>query len=127
MTRFKRLVFRRTPGFALERRITRLVEIYPPKPIERGHIDLFPAGLLTIGAGYEWDGPSGPTLKTCDTLRASAVHDALYQLISDGLIPMSARAEADRQLRLIMIQDGASRVRAWYYWAAVRIFGRLFM
>jgi len=38
-------------------------------------------GKLTIYAGYAWDGPSGPSIDTLTFMRASLVHDALYQLL----------------------------------------------
>ena len=58
-------------------------------------------GVLYIGDGYAWDGPSGPALDTRDAMRGSLVHDALYQLIREGLLPSSAREDADKLLRSI--------------------------
>ncbi len=86
-------------------------------------ISLSPSGALACKEGYAWDGASGPTIDTKSTIRASLVHDALYQLISTGKLPKSARRAADRLLYNIMIEDGSSRFRASYYYRAVRMFG----
>lgn len=78
---------------------------------------------LWIKKGYCWDGPSGPTIDTKTFMRGSLVHDALYQLIRDGLISAAFRIKADQMLRSICIDDGMNRIRAWYVYHAVRIFG----
>ena len=79
-------------------------------------------GCLMIKEGYAWDGASGPAVDTLTFLRGSLVHDALYQLIREGLLPKSFRRAADSLLRDICIEDGMSRVRAWYVYRAVRWF-----
>ena len=40
-------------------------------------------GTLTIAAGYAWDGASGPIAQGPEVIRASLVHDALYQLMRE--------------------------------------------
>lgn len=89
-----------------------------------------PNGILTIDAGYCWDGPSGPTIDTKDFMRGSLVHDALYQFLRDGKFgkPKSktwkrSRKLADQLLRDICIADGMWRIRAGWVYAAVRAFG----
>ena len=82
---------------------------------------------LTAYAGYAWDGASGPTLDASSSMRASLVHDILYQCISEGLLPYSFRKIADKQLYSILRQDGFNPVRAWYYYWAVRAFGGIHM
>lgn len=99
------------------------VAIHPEKLIDHEYIRLHPDGTLTINAGYAWDGPSGPTFDTKNFMRGSLVHDALYQLIGEGLLPMSDRAKADNELRRICLEDGMSEARAWWVYQAVRIFG----
>ena len=99
------------------------VAIHPETLIEHDYIRLRPDGTLTISKGYAWDGPSGPTLDTKNFMRGSLVHDALYQLIGEGLLPMAARDIADRELRRICLEDGMSEARAWWVYQAVRIFG----
>ena len=83
-------------------------------------IKLDMSGWLTIKTGYAWDGASGPTWDTPSVIRASLVHDALYQLMRDEKISLTNREKADSLLRSIMIEDGANWFRAWYYYRAVQ-------
>ena len=62
--------------------------------------------------GYGRDGPSGPTLDTRDFIRGSLVHDALYQLMREGLLDHSIHRE-----------DGMTALRAWWVYQGVRLFG----
>jgi len=78
--------------------------------------------LLWISAGYSWDGPSGPTIDTPNFMRGSLVHDALYQLIRERLIPVAFKDEADQVLRKICLQDGMSALRAWIVYQGVKRF-----
>lgn len=80
-------------------------------------------GLLTIRAGYAWDGASSPALHTPDNMRASLIHDAYYQLIRLGLIHTSCRAAADRVYRGVCIEDGMTESRALTHYIALRLFG----
>jgi hypothetical protein len=79
--------------------------------------------LLTVRAGYAWNGASGPTLDTDATMDASLVHDSLYQITRLGVLPSSARKPADRAFRRILLEDGMHPWRAaiWYY--GVRLCG----
>ena len=72
---------------------------------------------------YAWDGPSGPTIDTKNSLRASLVHDIFYQAIRNGVIPDSYRRLADKEFRLILKEDEMSFIRRWIWWVGVRIFG----
>ena len=47
------------------------------------------------------DGPSGPAIDTKNFMRASLVHDALYQLMRLGTLDKSRRQYADRLLQTI--------------------------
>ena len=82
------------------------------------------ADRLVMGEGYAWDGPSGPVRDRRKLMRASLVHDALYQLIREGLLPTSARDKADRLFQAMCVDDGVSRPVAWAYYKALRVFGR---
>jgi hypothetical protein len=88
-----------------------------------GWITLWAGGRIDIGDRYSWDGPSGPARDTPNFMRASLVHDALYQLIQEGLLPREYRKKADQTMRDIAQQDGMSGFRRWYTFWAVRIFG----
>lgn len=89
------------------------------------YIQLWDDGRLILEPGYAWDGPSGPTIDTADSLRGSAGHDALYQLISLRAIPGACREQADQDLRRWCLEDGMPTERADAWFAAVRIFGGL--
>ncbi len=80
-----------------------------------------PDGVLRLAAGFKWDGASGPAIDTETFMRASLVHDALYQLIRRGVI--YDRAAADAMLHDIAREDGMWAVRALYSYLAVRLFG----
>ncbi len=79
-------------------------------------IELLHDGTLVISPGYFYDGPSGPTIDTPDSMRGSLVHDALYELMRRGLIPIESKPEADRLLESICVKDGMDPERAhvWY-------------
>lgn len=96
-------------------------------------IALHPDGLLRIRRLYQWDGASGPTIDTASNLRASLIHDALYELLRSGLLGKAESAEwrryrklADQELYRIMREDGANWLRAQYYYWAVRLFAGRF-
>ena len=79
-------------------------------------------GVLWVQAGYAWDGPSGPTLDTKDAMRGSLVHDALYQMMREKILPLSMRDRADGLLKTICEEDGMGMIRAEIWWAGVRKF-----
>lgn len=80
-------------------------------------------GDLKIKSGYCWDGPSGPTIDTKNFMRGSLVHDVLYQLIRMYLIPKEYRDKSDRTIQSICIQDGMSKIRAWWVYYGLKLFG----
>ena len=84
-----------------------------------GRIHIRPDWLV-IEAGYAWDGASGPTIDTENTMQASLVHDALYQAIREGC--SITRRRADRELRRVLREDGMSLARRWLWYWAVRLF-----
>jgi hypothetical protein len=77
---------------------------------------------IKIAAGYAWDGATRAT-DPREFMRTSALHDALYQMGREGLLPASARAASDEIMRKVAIMDGFPKWRAWTRWAAVRLFG----
>ena len=78
-------------------------------------------GVLTIGEGYAWDGPSGPTFDRETTLRASCIHDALYHLIRRGQINFEYWRECDRVMGRVMKEDGAWKITRTTYMAGLRL------
>jgi hypothetical protein len=83
-------------------------------------------GLLTVNAGYAWDGPSGPTIDTKNFMRGSLAHDALYQLMREGRLPTKHRKAADDLLYSMCREDGMSWLRAQIVYGAVRAFSAPF-
>ncbi len=104
---------------------TLLTDIIPgdikPEGTGNNYVWLGASGLLIVRKGYAWDGPSGPTIDTPDSLRGSLVHDALYQLMREGFLPQDYRARADALFHEILIEDGMLPLRAGAWFAAVRI------
>jgi len=98
------------------------VGIHPVKTITTDFLCLDTFGYLSIWKGYAWDGPSGPTIDTKDSMRGSLVHDALYQLMRMGLIDESNRERADDLLHEICTEDGMNHVRADLWEVMVKCF-----
>lgn len=99
--------------------------IKPTSDIEERFIKLNTKGYLTILTGYAWDGPSGPVPDTKYNMRASLIHDALYQLLRAGYWDKSeakgVREKADKLFRKICIKDGVFEPIAHAYYAGLRI------
>jgi len=96
----------------------------PDKQIHTHFISFDPDGILEIRKGYASDGPSGPTFDTANFMRGSFIHDALYQLIRLGELSMSYRKLADEELHLLCLEDGMSRIRAWWIYSALKRAGK---
>ncbi len=99
------------------------VLIKPPAHIEHGYIVLSTNGVLMIERGYSWDGPSGITFDTKSSMRASLVHDALYQLIRNGCLMESDREAADFEFYERCIEDRMWKFRAKAWFRALRLGG----
>ena len=97
------------------------IRVETPKNI--GLLEITSEGKLIIRKGYSWDGPSGPSFDTKNFMQGSLVHDALYQLMRERVLPQAARERADEILKDICMQDGMSRFRAWYVYRGVRMGG----
>lgn len=111
--------------YQLYRSINRRVPftISKQKTSAGGLLRLSANGILTIKHGYAWDGASFPAIDTKNFMRGSLFHDALYQLIREGVLHKDCREEADKVLREICLQDGMSRLRAWWVFKGVRFGG----
>lgn len=90
--------------------------------IEKPMFILRRTGRLTVLRGYAWDGPSGPTFDTKSFMRASVVHDVLYQCLREGLLPPSYRKRADQELRRYEKMDGMNLIRRFYTFWTLRAF-----
>ncbi len=97
------------------------IEVDTPRDL--GLLEITFAGKLIIRQGYAWDGPSGPSIDTKNFMRGSLIHDALYQLMREKVLPQSARKRVDEIFREVCLKDGMSKFRAWYVYKAVRLGG----
>ena len=99
--------------------------ILPAEDIVTDFIELDYGGVLRVVKGYAWDGPSGPFIDTRENMRASLVHDALYQLMRNGqLNSRTHRKAADKLFRDLCKQDGVSSVTANIWYEGLRKLGR---
>lgn len=78
---------------------------------------------IVIDKNYTWDGASGISWDNTPFIFASIVHDALYALIREGKIPVKYRKWADDVMWAINRHHGMWRVRCFWTWAGVRLFG----
>ena len=86
---------------------------------------LKPNGMLGARAGYAWDGltlvPDTP-----EALKPSLYHDALYQMIREGMVPLSCRKAADYLFYVLCIENGMSKAAANIYYQGLKTFGKFF-
>jgi hypothetical protein len=118
-----------TPGYKyqLRRNYTVATGIFPNRAVKLDFIELSLDGQIIIKKGYAWDGPSGPTVDTNSFMRGSLVHDALYQLMRNAYLPggnSETRHRVDKLLRQHCLEDGMTRIRAWWVYKAVHKFAR---
>jgi NAD-dependent oxidoreductase involved in siderophore biosynthesis len=101
------------------------ISIKPKSNIDTDFIGMDVQGNLLVKKGYAWDGPSGPVIDTDENMRASLVHDALYQLMrNEHLAARTHRKAADQLFKDICKEDGVSNFRASAYYKALRKFGK---
>lgn len=101
------------------------ISIQPSDDIVTDFIELTAGGALRLVSGYAWDGPSGPVVDTKGNMRASLVHDALYQLMRNGeLNTRTYRKPADKIFREICKKDGVSSFKANVFYKALRRYGK---
>jgi hypothetical protein len=97
------------------------LDFAPAKDIKTQFIHFNVLGVLTAKAGYAWDGPSGLTIDTKSSMRASLIHDALYQLLREKKLPQKRRKDADEVLHKTGLEDGMFRWRIGAWYRAVRV------
>jgi len=94
-----------------------------PKSFATPEFILSENGVLTIRAGYPWDGPSGPTIDTLNFMTPSLIHDALYELMRQEYLPQEFRDTADRILQTLCLEREMSHLRAWWVYLGVKYVG----
>lgn len=100
-------------------------DLHPPETVRHPLFSIQKNGMITIKAGYAWDGASGPAIDTRNFMRGSLVHDIGCQAVNEGLLPKHFRPKFDKLLRKICREDGMSWIRAWYVYRAVLWFGKV--
>ncbi|MFH1982363.1 MAG: DUF1353 domain-containing protein [Pseudomonadota bacterium] len=101
------------------------IAIKPKADIDTQFIALDTNGNLTIKSGYAWDGTSGPVVDTDRNLRASLVHDALYQLMRKRKLSSQAhKDDADKLFRKLCVADGVPAAVAGIYYEALKKLGK---
>ena len=96
----------------------------PARRIVLEFITLERDGRMLIRSGYAWDGASGPTIDTLDTIIASCVHDAGYALLETGGLDLEDdRRKIDQMFYDQLLKDGMIPLRAFAWFKAVRIAG----
>jgi hypothetical protein len=102
----------------------RFVTALKGKHIVTDWIEVLPDGTVIGKRGYAWDGASGPTWDTKNSMRASLIHDIGYQLMREGLISLDWKEYFDGLFYLTLIHDGMNRLRALVWYNAVYSFGK---
>ena len=98
------------------------IPITSPRKIDTQFIALDIEGNLIIKCGYAWDGTSGPVIDTSFNLRASLVHDALYQLMRNNKLPAKvSKDDADQLFRKMCKEDGVLPPIAYIYYCALKL------
>lgn len=86
-----------------------------------GRATLNPDGLLTVKAGYLWDGCSGPVIDRKTNMKAGLAHDALYHMCRAGkLSAKELRDECDVLFRELVKEEGGFAFTAWLDYLGLR-------
>jgi hypothetical protein len=90
-----------------------------------GFISFTADGYFTVSPGFCWDGASGPTLDTPDSVCAALGHDTLYALMAAGKLAVHIyKPIADLWFYNRLRADGMPDFRAWYWYKAVYVMGK---
>lgn len=106
--------------YQLAQRYSLATPIFPHADIVHPLFELTMEGQLTVYYAYAWNGPSGPTRDSKSSMRASLIHDVLYQCMRMKLLKITWRDEVDDLFWRVLREDGMWRWRAWLWWRAVR-------
>lgn len=119
----KCIVFNRGYNYQLKRRYSISTPLRPDRAVGNDFVSLTASGKLTLQAAYAWDGASGaPDLAS--VMRASLVHDGLYQLIREGLLDANDfRDDADELFYELCVEDGLQKALARAAYLAIRELG----
>lgn len=93
------------------------LDFKPDYNIQTEYVDFNTDGWLTVRAGFPYDGPSGPTIDTPDSMRGALVHDALADLFRQGYLDRERHfTPMNKEFHKILLEDGMSptRAEAWF-------------
>ncbi len=121
--RDKCLYFSRGYKYQVRRPFHITLQIVPYAPIDLPFVKMSMMGELIVCIGYAWNGASGPTWDTLNSMIGSLIHDIIYQLIRLGLIDPKYKAYGDEVLHDLCTEDGMLSIRADYWRWAVLEFG----
>ena len=96
--------YRKLKGWKYELLEGMLAHVKIPETACNSYISLY-RNRLFISDHYAWDGASFIARDTPTNMRASLFHDALCQLIGEGLLDKIYRKYADELLRTHMLED----------------------
>jgi len=79
---------------------------------------------LWFAEGFCWNGASGPTYDTKSSIQGSLIHDALYTLMVENVIPRTMQHACDKVLESRCVEDGMWAWRAKLWRIALSKFGK---
>lgn len=121
----KKIAYRSGYKYQLATAYPLKINIRPRKDIVTEFIKLKKSGHLTVARGYAWDGPSGPVVDTRQNMRASLIHDALYQLMRHKKLSVKTHKDkADKLFKKMCIEDGVPKVTAHIYYLGLKLGGK---
>ena len=109
--------------YVLEEMYRDIIPFECPEDIDSSYCTLQTDGYIAIDEEYEWDGASGPTIDTDDTMDGSLVHDVLYQFMREERLSRKYRNAADICIYKMCRADGMPWWRAGYWYLFLRIGG----
>jgi hypothetical protein len=97
--------------------------IKPQRTLASSFLILTNTGKLTIRAGYAWDGPSGPTWDTDNSMTPSLVHDAFAQLMREKALDQCWRIPSNKFFGEMLRKRGMRQWRQKLWVRALDKFG----
>ena len=88
--------------------------------LKHDYYTLTKSGKLKVKKGYAWDGASGPTMDTKDSMSPSLVHDVFCQAMKLELLSYNDwQDKVNEFFREHLKACGMGSFRAWYWYRAV--------
>jgi len=123
MTETKQIEYFKGYKYQLATTATFETNFRPPEDIHWKRLHLTRDGIFTIDEGYAWDGPSGPVVDRESNMRASLVHDGLYQLMRMNELDHNDWKKADLEYVKRLLDDGTMGIVADIHLAGLDLVG----